>query len=124
MFHYEETALQEAEPKRRRRLCGAMIVTSNAPAVASQHCERCYCDLSDSDKAMRFCGSMRMMPPRGLSMSAIRKKAIVRIVGNMTRVDCDVRRSLKPSRKLQTTATSIMSTHAPTGTRFHQAACV
>ncbi|HTB27799.1 MAG TPA: hypothetical protein VK715_02500, partial [Steroidobacteraceae bacterium] len=31
---------------------------------------------NDSARLSRFCGFTRMMPPRGLSISAIRKKAI------------------------------------------------
>ena len=42
-----------------------------------------YCGFMNWDTAMRFCGSTRMTPPRGLSISAIRKNEIDTTIGKM-----------------------------------------
>jgi hypothetical protein len=44
----------------------------------------CYCVLRLAAKACRFCGRMRITPPRGLSMSAMRRKEIDTASGKTT----------------------------------------
>jgi hypothetical protein len=44
-----------------------------------------YCECRDSARLSRFCGSTRMIPLRGLSISATRKSEMERAIGKMSR---------------------------------------
>src|SRR4029078_8847273 len=65
-----------------------------------------------------------MKPPRGLSMSEIRKNAMDTATGTMRKMRRSVRRAPYPIRKLQQKEIATIRTHAAIGMRFHHAACV
>src|SRR5215469_18750732 len=65
-----------------------------------------------------------MTPPRGLSISAIRKRDTERAIGRIKRTEALLLCSPKPTSMLQKTATKINSIHAAVGMRFHQLAWV
>jgi hypothetical protein len=71
--------------------------------------------------AMRLWGVTRITPPRGLSMSAIKKNEIDMIIGKISR-NILVRCSPYPKSKLQEIAINPINAHAAPGMRFHQAA--
>jgi hypothetical protein len=52
-----------------------------------------YCASIERDNASKFCGSTRMMPPRGLSISAIRNSGIDKITGRTRSSGTPLRRS-------------------------------
>jgi hypothetical protein len=85
-----------------------------------------YCGCSDRERLMRFTGCTRMRPPRGLSMSAIRKNEIdtISVRTRNTTEPASVRWILKPISRLQQRAIASIKAHAATGIRFHHAACV
>jgi hypothetical protein len=60
-----------------------------SPAVAIS-----YCAFMDWESAIRLCGSTRMMPPRGLSMSAMSKTAIDTSIGTTSSRSAPLQRSL------------------------------
>src|SRR5262245_30435762 len=71
--------------------------------------------------ATRLWGVTRITPPRGLSMSAIKKNEIDMIIGKISR-NTLVRCSPYPKSKLQEITIKPINAHAAPGIRFHQAA--
>ena len=53
-----------------------------------------YCAFMDCESAIRLFGCTRMMPPRGLSMSAISKTEMDTIIGTTSNKSAPLRRSL------------------------------
>src|ERR1044071_8944138 len=83
-----------------------------------------HCARSDDARFRRFCGCTRIGPPRGLSISAIRKNAVAAISGRISN-NLDSRcASLapKPTSALEQIAIATISPQAASGMRFHHAA--
>src|SRR4029077_19938983 len=83
-----------------------------------------YYGCKDCERLSKFWGATRMVPPRGLSMSEIRKNAMDTVAGTIRNIRRSVRCAPYPISKLQQTAMAAISAQAAIGMRFHHAACV
>ena len=81
-----------------------------------------YSACRDSARLTRFCAGTRMIPRRGVSISAMRKSETESAIGKIRRKRVLFPGEPKPNRRLQKMEMAIRSAHVSIGIRFHQAA--